>query len=318
MKYTLTLLLTFISALGFAQEAFPITVTDAQDIELNFQQAPQRVICLSHSCVQNLALIGIKPIAVGVMNYSVATNPVNFGEEAGDFEQIANVDSSPDFEQIAALAPDLVVGGPNLRAPLEGITPVYVQHYQSDSLEAFVLDTRNLGKILGLSDHTEAQIQAAFDRIEAYSQRSPKDKSLFITILSGERPVFWSFPTQQFNSCGLIEKVAMCLYPENDKWNEVMLEGLLDLDPDVVVLADYPPASQSLAEVVDSFTENPLWNELSAVKNGAIYILPPAQVEAYSIHSATAMLDAVMPLVYPEVFPEPLTEEQIDEILAAN
>jgi ABC-type Fe3+-hydroxamate transport system substrate-binding protein len=172
--------------------------------------------------------------------------------------------------------------------------------------------------ITGRAEHTEKQIQNALERVEAYSRLSPRDKSLFITQLSGDQPVFWSYPTNTFNTCGIIERVATCVYPESDSWQEMSMEGLLSIDPDMIVLAKYDPSGTTVEDMLSSFEQNePLWNELRAVENGAVYVFPPTQVEGYTIQSAVAMLDRVMPLLYPETFPDgPLTDEQVQEILA--
>jgi iron complex transport system substrate-binding protein len=297
---------------------FPLTVVDADGEEHTFERAPERIVCLTNGCVENMAMVGVMPIAVGVVNYAIAIDPINFGEAAAEIIQIASPDGSPDFEQIASLNPDLVVGWSDLRPSLEGIAPLYSQYYSSENLDAFLLNTRNLGMITGRSEYTEEQIQSALDRVEAYSRLSPRDKSLFITQLSGDQPVFWSYPTNTFNTCGIIERVAICVYPESNNWQEMSLEGLLNINPDMIVLAKYDPSGTTVEEMLSSFEQNEsLWNELRAVQNDAVYVFPPTQVEGYTIQSAVTMLDRVMPLLYPDIFPDgPLTEEQVEETLA--
>jgi iron complex transport system substrate-binding protein len=264
-----------------------------------------------------MALIGVMPIAVGTVNYAIAIDPVNFGEAATEIVQIASPDGSPDVEQIASLNPDLVIGWSDLRAPLDGIAPLYAQYYSSVSLDTFLLNTRNLSIVTDRFEYTGEQIQTALDRVEAYSRLSPRDKSLFITQLSGDEPVFWSYPTNTFNTCGFIERVAICVYPDSNSWQEMSMEGLLSIDPDVIVLAKYDPSGTTVEAMLTSFAQNePLWNELHAVQNDAVYVFPPTQVEGYTIQSVVAMLDRMMPLIYPDIFPDgPLTDEQVQEIL---
>ncbi|MCG8478310.1 MAG: hypothetical protein MI724_04375 [Spirochaetales bacterium] len=60
-----------------------------------------------------------------------------------------------------------------------------------------------------------------------------------------------------------------------------------------------------------------LWNELTAVENGSVYLVPVSQARTNTIQSVAGAVDTLMPLIYPEVFPDgPLTDERVREILS--
>jgi iron complex transport system substrate-binding protein len=296
---------------------FPLTLKDGEGVELTFQQPPERVVCLDNACVEEMSFLGVLPAAVGEFyNYNILVDPANFGEAARDVPQIpSDGDGNPDFEVLAEMEPDLVVGWSELRPALEGIAPLYTLYYQTDALETLATDTRMLAKLLGIEQQAEQKIEAAYERLDAYSQLAPRDKSIFITGLGGERPEFFTYDANEFWPCGLIELVAQCAYPTGIDGN-LNLEALLNIDPDVIVIEEYDPDNGTVAALVEQFARNePLWKELTAYKNDTIFVLPRTRARMGTLQSTLSVMDTLMPLVYSDVFPEPLTDEQVREIL---
>jgi iron complex transport system substrate-binding protein len=291
-----------------------ITVTDGSGISLTFNSPPERVVCLDNKCVEELAFLGVKPVGVGaIYNYNIAIDPYNFGEEAKSFVQIPS-DPEVDFEKLAELQPDLVVGWEELRPSLQGIAPVFVLHYQGDSIEEMLKDTRTLAQIFGIEEVAEARIQQALDRLNAYAARSPRNKSLFITggVDNGE---FFAYDSREFWPCGLIEMIAQCAYPASAGGN-ITTEGLLSIDPDVIVIEEYEPEKGTVAAKVKQLEQtDPLWRELSAYQNDQIFVVPRTRARFTSIQSIQSVLDTLMALIYPDVFPEPLTDDQVREAI---
>jgi iron complex transport system substrate-binding protein len=298
-----------------APQGFPVTIQDRAGVELTFDAPPQRVICLINQCVEELAFLGIKPLAVGEFwNYNIALNPQNFGEEAKTIIQVPGREET-DWEKVAELEPDLVIAwGEEARTALTGIAPMYDLNGEDNSLDDFVYNVRTLARVFGIEAQTQAKISAALDRLNAYAQRSPKDKTLFITGID-EGPTFYAYSTTDWWPCNLINQFAICGYPEGEGGN-ISVEGLLNIDPDVIVIEEYDPANGVDAAKVQAIeASDPLWQELSAYKNGTIFVIPRTQARITSIQSLGFVLDTLMPLVYPEVFPQALTDEQVQEIL---
>jgi iron complex transport system substrate-binding protein len=302
-----------------APEGFPLTIVDGEGVEHTFEQPIERIACIDNACVETMAFLGVMPIAVGEFyNYNILVDEANFGAAAADVPQIPSDDSgNPDFEAIAELAPQLVVGWSDLREPLQGIAPVYAMHYQGDSIDAFPTDVRLLGRVLGLSEAAiEEKIDAAIDRLEAYSLLSPKDKSLYITGIADENGAFYNYDTTRFAPCGLISYVAQCGYAPGVE-GDLSVEAVLSIDPDVIVIEEYDPVNNEAARIIDGIAANqPLWQELSAYQNETIFVLPRTRARMTTIQSMVTVLDTVVPLIYPDIFPTALTDEQVQAILA--
>jgi iron complex transport system substrate-binding protein len=277
--------------------------------------APQRVICLINQCVEELAFLGVKPIAVGEFwNYNIALHPQNFGEAAKTIQQVPGRDTT-DWEAVAALKPDLVIAyGEEDRAALGGIAPMYSLEGDDNSIDDFVYNVRTLGRVFGIAEQTEAKITRALDRLNAYAERSPKNKSLFITGID-EGSTFYAYSTNEWWPCSLINQVALCGYPPGEG-GSITVEGLLGIDPDVIVIEEYDPQNGVDAAKVRAIeASNPLWQELKAYKANRIFVVPRTEARITSIQSLGFVLDTLMPLIYPEVFPQPLTDEQVQEIV---
>jgi iron complex transport system substrate-binding protein len=109
--------------------------------------------------------------------------------------------------------------------------------------------------------------------------------------------------------------LSPCGNPGSPDWIEGSVETLLSFDPDVLIVEQYSVDDEAaLLERLGS--TNPLWNELKAVKNGRVHLVPVSQARTNTIQSVRGAVDALMPLIYPDVFPKALTDEQVQEILA--
>jgi iron complex transport system substrate-binding protein len=294
-----------------AAENGPVTVVDGTGATLTLTQRPQRVVCLINKCIEDLAFLGVAPVGVGaIYNYNIARDERNFGVAAEQFVQIPS-EPTTDWEAVAALRPDLIIAWHEDRAAAEGIAPFYALKVEENSIDEFAYDLRNYARIFGMEEQAEAKIERTLDRLAAYAARSPKDKTLFITGTDGA--TFYSYDPAAFWPCGIINQFTPCAYPAGPG-GELSVEGLLAVDPDVIVVEEYEPEKGTdAAKVAELERTNPLWKELTAYKTGAIFVLPRTEARITALQSMTNVLDTLMPLMYPEVFPDPLTEAEVQE-----
>jgi iron complex transport system substrate-binding protein len=294
---------------------YPVIVTDMTGQELTLDAPPQRVICLLNRCAQELAFIGVVPIAVGApYTFNVARDPLNFGEQAESFAQIPQ-GGDLDWELIASFEPDLIIGEVEMRAAAEGIAPVYAYSWDASvwqSIDNFTTDVRNFGHIFGLESEVEAKIQSVLNRVAAYATLSPNNRSHLVFFFSDDTGSSLWIP----GDCGLfLSQLSPCGNPNGGDWIEGTIETLLSFDPDVLIVEQYSVDNEA-AMLENLNATNPLWNELTAVQSGDVHLVPVSQARTNTIQSVRGAVDALMPLIYPNVFPAPLTDEQVQEILA--
>jgi iron complex transport system substrate-binding protein len=312
----LALFTAFLLSLGTSQNSpttFPITVTDSAGNEVKFEAAPQKVVCLTTLCLGTLAFLDETPYAVPDFDFmtEMVYDP-NFFEQPLEVQLTEVSEAGPDFEAVLALAPDLVItnGDPVQYEALASFVPTYAPSWQSDPLEMFFLDVRNLARVYGEETQTENKIDALLQRAAAYAKASGREKSYYHIFPAGDGKSFYIDGGAV--SCGFVQREGVCSSTYQDEGAEVTVEGLLELNPDVLLWRDDP----ALLETLES---DPLWQELRAFQTEQIFV-----TEAYLTHGPDTpftfalWLDTVMPLVYPDIFPQPLSDEQVQEILASE
>jgi ABC-type Fe3+-hydroxamate transport system substrate-binding protein len=300
-----TLVLTA-ALLPFQALAEPVSVTDQNGHTLTFETPPSRVVCLLNRCAQELAFVG-GPVPMGFgapYTWNVANDPANFGAAAAGAAKIDQVDGI-DFEAVAALAPDLVIGEPEHIAPLQGIAPVYTLNWDPKTdVDAFLHDVRAYARLFGREAATEARIDAVLDRVAAYAALSPRDRTVAVIFVDPAGDTLHLPP-----DCGLfLSQAALCVRDEPGDWVQIGVEGLLFYDPDVLIVEDYGVGDDA---ALTALSAHPLWAELSAVKGDAVHLVPVSAARANTIHSVAQVMDRILPLLHPATFPTPLTDDEI-------
>jgi len=81
------------------------------------------------------------------------------------------------------------------------------------------------------------------------------------------------------------------------------LERLLELDPDILVLL---PSAQS-----GSFTHNPIWPHLKAVREHQVWLAGPHWKEGGGVRGRALMLEQIAHLMAPGRFPKPAAAPEL-------
>ncbi|MEM8590958.1 MAG: ABC transporter substrate-binding protein [Pseudomonadota bacterium] len=311
------------TTVAFASLALPafaetISLEDRNGRMVELDGKPEMVVCLLNRCAEEMAAIGIpiENLAFGEpWTSNVALNPLNYGDAALDRPTVPQ--EPMDWEKVAALEPDLIIGMTRQLDAAEQIAPTYTLSWDDrDSNEAWFWDARAYAKIFGLEDQVEPQVQATIDRVAAYAALSPKDRSIMVLNLISEDEI------GLVNECDFfMSQVAPCIVdPEADLDYVVSMEFILNIDPDVIVIEDYNVEVQGGVgkdePLLSALADNVLWNELSAVKAGNVHRVPVSQAKPNSLASIEATMDTLMPLAYPEVFPAALTDAEVAAALS--
>ncbi len=312
MRHAILLPLLLAAAPALAE---PVTVTDAAGITLSFDAPRERPFCILSECLAGLAGLGLRPHSVWGDIYSDPENGAlvhYWGEQAAEIIVVPYAD---DFENIAAVEPDLILMYDYERAAFETFAPFYEMHFNiGDPLAQGRADMEGFAALLGVpADEAEAKISALEARIAAYEALSPKDRSVVILMNFGAEADEGAFSVMG-SACSVLERFAPC--PQGtpaEYFTTINAEGLLALDPDFLLIE---PAEDTVAgraaadEALGTAGANPLWTELAAVRAGSVqpmpYVLRPTH-----LLSTAEWLDHYMPAIYPETFPTPLTDDQV-------
>lgn len=319
LKHTLFALVLAAFAFAHAQDTpkgFPRTVTDGAGREVTLEKAPERLVTYYNDSFGMLATLGVMPVAQSV-NPEMLTDPIYFGEAGANIETIPYT-GAPDLEAVVAAEPDLVfVYSEEEADALGGLAPAFVTPNPA-TLEELYDALRLYGQVLGKEADAEAAVQAFQDRLNAYAKANTPNADKTILKLSSSDGQF-SVATTADPVCQMLEVVARCPWeprtPDEGWGYNTSAEGVLELDPDIIILNNWTDESDE--EIFAEVSANPLWNELSAVQNESVFSTPGySNPIASSLPAARKVLDTYMPKMFPDIFPEPLTDAQVQEILA--
>jgi iron complex transport system substrate-binding protein len=279
-----------------------LTVTDATSTTLTLEKPAERVVCLVAQCEDILASLGIKPIAV---NDAYGQDPNLWGDEAKTFDKIGGSFKEPNLEDIAKETPDLVIGVANaheqLRPAMEPIAPFYITNpgsYQ-DSID----DLKNIGLLTNHVDEATAAATAFTDKLAEYEAMAPETVST--VLIYGPAPNFSVF-TQGSLTPSVLTSIADYPIPAppttpgaSDHEPGAIpgsLEQLLTIDPDTLLIASF-----GKNKISEQLAADPVWSQLSAVKNDRVYEVDPNYyVFGRGTISLSAALEDAMSKLYPD------------------
>lgn len=217
---------------------------------------------------------------------------------------IANVEGvgylEPNLERIAGLNPDLIVGGvlfaEGIYEELSRIAPtVALELSYADWKE----DSRKIAAVFGKPDEIDARIENFEDRARelqaALDEQLDNPTVSFIRILPDEVRIH----TQHHFAGRILEEAGLRRPPQqlakdSDKTIiEISPERLMDADADVLFyVAGGGGIEESAArEALRRARENPLWNQLGAVKAGRAYEVEESHWLTGGVRAANRVLD---------------------------
>ncbi len=287
-----------------------ITATDASNTQITLEKPAKRIVCLDILCIDVLAELGIKPIGiVGNNTISWMQEPHLFGQLAEKPAIIGGGMGEPNLEQIVLLKPDLVIGTNGFhnktREALKGVVTFYLLS-APETYSGAIANLKSIGELIDKTAEAEIAAKKFLDKLATYKAKSPKNQT--VLLIHGLPPNF-SVATHTALNCATINEVANCLSAEysNDaigliNYLPFSLERLVELDPDVIFISSL--AVDNYEVFVNYYQDNPLWDNLRAVKNKRVYGASAFRLFAIGTRGLSEMLNQTMQKVYPGVFPD--------------
>lgn len=247
---------------------------EADGTRLIFDKAPQRIIALSRSVITILHALGITPVGI---------HETRLPLPAG-LENVARVGlpQNPSIERIVALSPDLVIASSRHKPTA---APIFTQH----NIRAMFLDTfkfddtidsiRMFGEAFDRAAEAGriiSDIESRRDRVVAgiRGKRPPR-----VLILFGTAQAFMYATEDSYvgdlvrilNGVNVIEEVNI---PETlPGFVPFSVEQAVALNPEVILRISHGNPAETLRLLQAEFRNNPIWQNVNAVKNNRIYDL---------------------------------------------
>jgi iron complex transport system substrate-binding protein len=233
--------------------------------DVKLEKKPERVVVLDSGELDNVVALGVRPVGVAYTEGSPRM-PEYLAARAGEPANVGTINSL-NLEAIHNLKPDLILGS-KLRAEgqyeqLKQIAPtVFSVRPGYTWKENFLLNAAALDK----TEEATRQLNDYLARARALGAKLGPDKPVIsmVRFLPGKIRLY-----ANQSLIGTILKDVGLPRPANQDIDELAAEiseeRITEADADRIFVGVYGPADKT---AVDKVTNNPLWKNLNAVKNG--------------------------------------------------
>ncbi|MGG1313229.1 MULTISPECIES: ABC transporter substrate-binding protein [Cohnella] len=256
---------------------------------------PKKVVVLTNEGTEAVLALGIKP--VGAVR-SWTGNPW-YDHIAAEMEGVTEVgeESQPNIELIAGLQPDLIIGNKMRQEKIYDQLSAIAPTVMSEDLRGnWKVNFKLYAEALGLKEEGD-QILADFDkRIEDFRNKAGdklKETVSVVRFMDGKTRVYHTntFSGIIFEQIGLARN-EMTKNAKDTFVDEITKERLPEVDADRLFYFTYETGDGKASKTEEEWTNDPLWKNLKAVKNGKAYKVDDAIWNtAGGIKAANLLLD---------------------------
>lgn len=262
----LSLLLALALLAAAALTAQAETLTDMAGRELVLDAPLTRAIALNPADCEILYALGAQDVLVGRGEYC------NYPEDVLSLPSV-NSGAQTNIEQILALQPQVIIMSKMAQTveQVEALEKAGVRVVISDaqSLEGVYEAIALLGELTGREEAAEAlaqEMRSGFDAIRQQAQTIEK------TVYFEVSPLEWGLWTSGKDT--FLDELAQIVgltnaFSDVTGWAEISQEQVLERNPDYIVTTAAYYGEGELP--VDEIASREGWQDLRAVKNGAIY-----------------------------------------------
>lgn len=252
-----------------------VTFTDVLGREVTVDNS-QRVVTLIGSFTDVWLLAGGE--VVGACDDSWASLNLDLPEGVINTGKVAE----PNLENILSAEPDFVIASVNTSSNVElldtfdelGITCAY---FDVSTFEDYLSMLKICTDITGRSDLYEKNGLDVQKQIEEADARADGSAPTVLYLRTSTKSI--QAKTSEGNVCGEILANLGCVnVADSDETllESLSLEAIMRADPDYIFVTPQGTDKEAaLANIEETFTSNPAWQSLTAVKEGRYYVLDP-------------------------------------------
>ncbi|MBR4992619.1 MAG: ABC transporter substrate-binding protein [Lachnospiraceae bacterium] len=291
-----------------ATEAADAVTEDRSGNAITLPEEVNTIISMAPSTTRILIDLGLADKIVA----SDTNTQMSYGSELKDdvvyFDMMA-----PDQEQIVALKPDLVfTSGMSSKDGVDAFASVRDANIcvadipSAASLDAIEEDIIFIGKCTGTEDKAQEivdQMKSDIEAIKTIAATIPEEekKTVLFELFtpSADYPTIYTagkgtYIDEMLEICGLVNIAK----DEDTQWPALSEEAAVAADPQVILSADmYTP------DVINVILGMAGWENVTAVKDGAVYLLNADEVNQPNQHVVDVMKE-IVELIYPDYFTE--------------
>ncbi|MBP2146513.1 iron complex transport system substrate-binding protein [Methanofollis sp. W23] len=275
-----------------------VTVTDDFGEKVAITEEPMRIVSLSPANTEILFALDLGDRMVGVTDYC------NYPEEATEKPKVGGF-STVNIERVVAEKPDLVFAA-------LGNTEEVVDHLRKlgltvvtlnpDSVQGTLHDIRLVGEATGKGAEAEtlaASMQKRINAVETKVEDAPEHPTVMHVVWYD--PI-WVSGNNTFQDELIDIASGENAFPDIEGWQIVTLEKVLTTDPDVILVNSGTGMDGGESDLIYRyFAEEPRFQNLKAVKNDRIYIVPSDIIDRGGPRIVDA-IEMVAADIHPDLF----------------
>lgn len=229
-------------------------------------EKPKKVVALEFSFVDALDELGITPVGIAQENKTDVSGllgkDISF-TEVGTRQQ-------PNLEVISSLQPDLIIGDFNrhkgIYKQLQEIAPTIILKSRNATYEENIDSFKTIAEAVGKTKQMDDRLALHEERLQAAKKKvDPKDdRKVMVGVFRADSLTAHgetSFDGELLEKIGIENAVTKTAEPTVT----ITLEQMVKWDPDVIFMAEADP------KLLKEWKDNPLWNQITAVKNEEVY-----------------------------------------------
>jgi iron complex transport system substrate-binding protein len=271
-------------------------VIDEYGRTVRIPQTPLRIVSLAPNLTETLYALGVQDRLVGDTDYC------DYPPEAQKKTKVGGV-VNPNFEEIAALHPDLVLVTKegNRIETVHALETLGIPTYATDahSVDEIIASTQKLADLLGVPDSGKALTADLRARLAALHSKLESTAPSRVLFIVWTEPLI-SIGKNTFIADALRKADATSIVDSTQDWPRMSLEEVARLQPEFLVFA----ASHSEAGLRDfeALVDRPGWRILEAVRDRRFAVISDA-VNRPAPRIVSAIEDLAHQL-HPAAFPE--------------
>ncbi|MRG57876.1 ABC transporter substrate-binding protein [Phyllobacterium sp. SYP-B3895] len=300
------------SGSAFAADPGKVSIVDDRGVTVEVPAQPKRIASISYFADDIALALGVKPVA---STYMTAGREPDF--LLGLTSQMKRIGqrAKPNLELLSEAKPDLIIAIRRYTvgnaAQLQGIAP-YVA-YNMELLDESYKEVAEISKLLGQPERGE-QLNADFRKnLAEFAAKAPKGvHPRFMIMWGGATP--FAFHTEN-TSASIVaaiggDNIAGPKSPGGEFGIDLSLETMLEKDPEVIFVYDSGPDRPH--------ESNPIWSQLSAVKNNRVFYVGDQWVETNGPIAREIVLREAAHYLYPDTFPAVDVRAEAAKIIPAT
>lgn len=291
-----------------AADAFPVTIEHTFG-STTIESAPKRVVSIGFTDHEPLLALGVEPVAIRHW-YGDFEYVWPWADEAlGDQRPVVLPDTDLNFEQIAALHPDLIIGlyiglEQDEYDKLSAIAPTIAQPAGYPSFGAPWQEiTRIAGRAVGKSAEAEALVDQTEALFTAARSAHPEFAGVglaYAGVYGTDTPNFYvetdgSTRMAVLQDLGFVVPDELAALGTDSFYHDISAERLDLLEQDVVL---WEPA---IPELLPQVQTNPIYQTLAVAEEGRDIFMTDPLVAAAMAHSTVLSLPVVLNWLVPEL-----------------